>query len=65
MPSTAIRDFRYDPAARRLYVWFVSGGDYVYFDVPPRVYGGFLAAESKGRYFHEAVLDRYRYERLN
>ena len=35
MPSTAIRRIMYDPIDRELWVTFVSGRQYVYFDVPP------------------------------
>ena len=39
---------------------------YRYFDVPPEVYRGLMAAESHGRYFHQHVRDKsYRYQRMN
>lgn len=52
MPSTAIRQFDYDPAQRRLDVQFVGGRRYSYYDVPPHVADGMRAAASKGGYFN-------------
>ena len=46
-----------------MFVRFVEGDWYTYFDVPPNLYRAFVAAESHGRFFHEHILDRYRYSR--
>lgn len=62
--STAIEAIGYDAEANALSVRFVSGGEYRYFDVPPQIAADFEAAESKGRFFHEHILDRYAFERL-
>jgi hypothetical protein len=63
LASRAIRQIRYDADARKLFVTFRdSGKTYVYFDVPPQVYGGFLAADSHGAFFSERVRDAYRFE---
>jgi hypothetical protein len=43
---------------------FSSGSAYRYFEVPADVHRSLLAAPSLGRYFHEHIRDRYRYERL-
>jgi hypothetical protein len=64
MPSTAIRRFSYDEVTRTLFVTFVDGDLYAYFDVPAEVHDGFRAARSKGGYFARAVRNRYRYQRL-
>jgi hypothetical protein len=62
MPSTAIRNIRYDPSRRILSVWFVPSGDrYDYEGVEPEVYAAFKAASSKGQFFNECVRDRFRY----
>lgn len=65
MPSTSIRRFEYDEAARILSVWFVaSGRRYDYRDVPPEVAGEFRRAFSKGRFFNARIRDRYPFVRV-
>lgn len=62
MPSTAIRDSRYDPDTRTLSVWFVpSGQRYDYEDVPPATYAAFQRALSKGRFFNARIRDHFKY----
>ena len=43
---------------------FRSGAIYRYFAVPPAVFHGLIAAESKGAYFNRHVRNRFRYQRL-
>lgn len=63
MPSSTIRDHRYDPETRTLSIWFVSSGRrYDYYEVPPEVYEAFTRALSKGRWFNQNIRDRYRSE---
>jgi len=64
MPSTAIRRFSYDDQSRTLFVTFVDGDLYAYFDVEPEVHAGMEAAPSKGRFFAHRVRNRYRYRKL-
>ncbi len=64
MPSTVIRAFSYDPAARRLDIEFVSGNRYSYLDVPARVVEAMRRAGSKGGFFNRRIRDRYRFVRL-
>ena len=59
MPSSVIRRFSYDAAARRLRVIFVSGDVYDYETVPPDVVEDFRAAFSKGIYFNTRIRDRF------
>jgi KTSC domain-containing protein len=48
-----------------LYTRFRSTGDvYRYFDLPANKYERFLRAESRGRYFHAHIRNRFRYEKL-
>jgi hypothetical protein len=61
--SEAIAEIQYDAAGSKLFVHFVDGDWYTYFEVPPDVHRAFLAAESHGRFFHERIRDRYRYRR--
>lgn len=39
-------------------------GEYVYKNVPKKVYDGLLAAESKGKYMSAEVKGKYEYEKL-
>jgi hypothetical protein len=62
MPSTSIRKTEYDPATRRLSVWFVaSGRRYDYENVPPATYAAFQRAFSKGRFFNKFIRNSFNY----
>jgi hypothetical protein len=52
----------YRQSARQLYLQFGEGDIYCYFDCPVSVYGEFLKAESKGRYFAKHIRNRFRDE---
>ena len=54
MPSSVIREYRYDPAERRLYS---------YHGVPPDVGLAMAVAISKGEYFNRHIRDRYHFTR--
>lgn len=62
--STSIARIGYDTQRRELGVAFLHGGTYVYCGVAAAVFEAFKAAESKGRFFHAHILDRYRFRRL-
>ena len=64
MPSTAIQGLSYDDETRTLFVAFVDGDTYAYFDAPRGLYEDFRAARSKGGFFARRVRNRYRYQRL-
>jgi lysyl-tRNA synthetase class 2 len=64
MPSTVIRNFRYDAPQGRLVVEFQSGRRYAYFNVPQQVYDDMRRARSRGSFFNAWVRDRYSYARL-
>lgn len=60
MPSTLIRESRYDPESQTLSVWFVpSGQRYDYAGVPPETYSAFCAAFSKGRFFNRHIRSNF------
>ena len=61
--SEEIDEIGYDAARSTLFVRFAHGGWYSYFAVPKRVHADFLAAESKGRFFHDHVRDRFPYRK--
>lgn len=54
----------YDAETQTLEVIFNSGGIYFYDNVPPEVYEGLMAAESKGSYMKYAIINRYPYSEL-
>ena len=41
-----------------------DGPVYRYFDVPWRVFDGLRSAESQGRYLHEHIRGKYRFEKV-
>lgn len=61
--SEAIEQISYDAGSSTLFVRFVDGDWYAYFDVAPDTYEAFVSAESHGRFFHDHIRDRYRYRR--
>ena len=64
MPSTAIRQISHDRQTNTLFVTFVDGDLYAYFNVPRVLFDAFGRALSKGRFFAAEVRDRFRYRRL-
>ena len=61
-----MRSVGYDQEQRVLEIEFTGGEVYRYFDVPPEVHRGLMAAESHGRYFHQYIRDKsYRYQKIN
>lgn len=64
MDSSAIAALAYDAAGERLCVRFRSGQAYAYAAVPADVFEAFVAAPSKGRFFHARIDGRYAYRRL-
>ena len=63
--SEAIACAEYDAPTRTLFVRFTSGEWYAYLDVAAEVYAQLTQAPSKGRFFRDAVRDRYAYRRLD
>ena len=61
--SEAIDEIAYDEERSTMFVRFAHGGWYSYFAVPKRVYEEFIAAESRGRFFHDRIRPRYPYHR--
>lgn len=59
--SSAIARAEYDPASKRLQIWFRGGAQaYDYFNVPESVYLGLINAASPGTYYDHMIKDRYR-----
>jgi hypothetical protein len=61
--SEAIAEIPYDAERSTMFVRFVDGEWYSYFDVPSEAHRAFVDAESHGRYFHDHIRDRYRFRR--
>lgn len=65
MPSTAIQSLSFDAATNILFVTFVEGDTYAYFEVEPALFDAFRSARSKGGFFARRVRDRYRYQKVD
>ena len=57
--SSMIQAVSYDAKTRALEVLFNSGQTYCYEGVPPKVYKGLIAADSKGRYMRVHIIGMY------
>ncbi len=62
--SSVFATVGFDEAQQLLQLNFRRGEVYHYFGVPASVFEALLAAPSQGRYFHQAVLGRYRFARV-
>jgi len=63
--SSFIDAIGYDPGSQVLEIEMNRGQHlYRYFDVPPRVFEGIMAASSKGRFFNSRIKGAYRYQRV-
>lgn len=61
MESCTLATVAYDEAGERLWLEFCSGAIYEYSGVPAAVHRALLAAPSKGRYFNDAIRERFAY----
>jgi hypothetical protein len=61
--SSNITRFRYDEINRILFVEFINGGVYQYFDVPDNIYEQMKTASSKGQFLAQNVKGVFRYAR--
>ena len=57
--SSMVQAVAYDSKTRTLEVVFNSGRTYCYEGVPPKVYKGLMAADSKGQYMRAEIIDMY------
>lgn len=62
--SSMIRSVGYDPVSEILEIEFNSGGIYQYGEVPEEVWRELMAAESKGRYMLDSIIDQYPHARV-
>ncbi|MBI2977150.1 MAG: KTSC domain-containing protein [Chloroflexi bacterium] len=63
--SSMIHAVGYDRQKRILEIVFNTGRAYQYYDVPLKIHGELLKAESKGRYFLANIRDMYEYAPLS
>ena len=59
--SSNIEAIGYDENAQELHVQFLSGGYYVYHEVPREIFDNIMAAPSKGSYLNREIKGVYRY----
>lgn len=62
--SSTLAKVGYDESRQLLQLHFRSGAAYQYFGVPSAVHEALLTAASKGRYFNDAIRDRFPYRGL-
>ena len=62
--STDIRAIGYDTDNQILEIEFNSGSVYDYANVPQGEYDGIMSADSKGKYFHANIKNRYSFVKL-
>ena len=62
--SSMIYAVGYDPDTQTLEVVFNRTGVYRYYDVPPEEYEELMAAESKGRYMLDCIIDVYPWSQI-
>jgi hypothetical protein len=62
MPSSVIRQFRYDEASSTLLIIFQSGKRYRYLDVPSETHKGLREAFAKGAFFNTHIRDKFAFK---
>ena len=63
--STNIESVGYNEDKRILEILFRGSGVYIYFDVSKNVYQELISANSVGTYFHQNILNKFKYEKVN
>ena len=62
--SSNLASVGYDSDSQILEIEFNHGGVYQYAGVPEGEYEGLMCADSKGKYFHSNIKDRYPFVKL-
>jgi hypothetical protein len=62
--SSNIESIGYHTESSTLHVHFKGGGHYIYHNVKPAVYEGFLKSESKGKYLSDNIKRHYHHTKL-
>jgi len=58
--SSIIETVKYEPSTKVLTIEFDTGSVYDYADVPAKAYDDLLKADSKGKFFHAEIKDKYK-----
>ena len=61
--SSNIEAIGYDENNQELHVQFLSGGYYVYHDVPCEIFDGLVEAPSKGSYLNREIKGVFQYSK--
>jgi hypothetical protein len=61
--SSNIEAIGYDEGVSELHVWFLSGGCYVYHDVPLGIFDDFMCAPSKGSFLNREIKGVYQFSK--
>jgi hypothetical protein len=59
--SSNIEAIGYDDDAQELHVQFLTGGYYIYYDVPRNIFDELMSAASKGSFLNREVKNVYRF----
>ena len=62
--SSNLASASYDVWSGTLTIEFHSRTVFAYYNVPPEIYDGLIAATSPGRYHHSVIKNHFRYRRL-
>jgi hypothetical protein len=62
--SSNIVSIGYDPETRDLEVEFKGGSAYRHAEVPQEIYDGFMAADSKGGFYHANIKGKFGHKKL-
>jgi len=62
--SSNIHSIAYNEQDKILFVKFLHGGIYSYFDVPSHIFNQILVAESIGKYFSQNIKGIFRAEKI-
>jgi KTSC domain len=62
--SSMVQAVGYDEGSQTLEVVFSNGKTYKYFQVPKEIYKQLLAADSKGNYMQDAIIDCHQYRQI-
>ena len=62
--SSNIKAIGYDDTNAILYITFLGNRTYKYLEIPQSVYQDLMKAESKGKYFHAYIKDKYKFNEL-